>query len=44
MTNLKRGTECVTTLCIAHRLSTLQHFDRIIVMRDGSIIESGAYE
>jgi subfamily B ATP-binding cassette protein MsbA len=32
-----------TTLVIAHRLSTIQNADHIIVMREGSIIESGRY-
>ncbi|MFD0671092.1 ABC transporter ATP-binding protein [Cohnella sp. GCM10027633] len=33
-----------TTLVIAHRLSTIMHADRIIVMRDGEIVEEGAHE
>nr|WP_260405669.1 ABC transporter ATP-binding protein [Paenibacillus sp. 598K] len=33
-----------TTLVIAHRLSTVQQADRIIVMRSGRIIESGSHE
>jgi ATP-binding cassette subfamily B protein len=31
-----------TVIAIAHRLSTLRSFDRIIVMRDGRIIQDGA--
>ncbi|WP_019140582.1 ABC transporter transmembrane domain-containing protein [Noviherbaspirillum massiliense] len=32
-----------TTLVIAHRLATVQHADRIIVMEHGRIIESGTH-
>ena len=33
-----------TTLVIAHRLSTVRHADRILVMDDGEIIEDGAHD
>jgi subfamily B ATP-binding cassette protein MsbA len=33
-----------TTFVIAHRLSTVENADRIIVMEDGRIIESGSHE
>jgi ABC-type multidrug transport system fused ATPase/permease subunit len=33
-----------TTIVIAHRLSTVQHADEIVVMKDGSIIEQGTHE
>lgn len=33
-----------TTLVIAHRLSTLSHADRVIVMEKGRIIQSGTHE
>ncbi len=33
-----------TAIVIAHRLSTVQHADEIIVMKDGEIIESGTHE
>jgi ATP-binding cassette subfamily B protein len=32
-----------TTIVIAHRLSTLSHMDRIIVMDRGRIIEDGSF-
>lgn len=33
-----------TTLVIAHRLSTVEQADRIVVMRDGMIVETGRHE
>lgn len=33
-----------TAIVIAHRLSTVKHADRIIVMKDGRIIEEGNHE
>jgi subfamily B ATP-binding cassette protein MsbA len=32
-----------TTLVIAHRLSTIESADKILVMRDGAIVESGSH-
>ena len=32
-----------TTICIAHRLSTVQHANRIVVMDNGEIVESGKH-
>lgn len=33
-----------TTIIIAHRISSIQHADRIIVLGDGKITESGAHD
>jgi ATP-binding cassette subfamily B protein len=33
-----------TTIVIAHRLSTLNHMDRIVVMDQGHIVEDGTFE
>jgi len=33
-----------TTIIIAHRMSTIQNADRIIVLKDGEIIEQGSHK
>ena len=37
------GNSC-TTFIVAHRLSTVRRADRIIVMKDGMVIESGTFD
>ncbi|AEI96089.1 ABC transporter ATP-binding protein [Roseobacter litoralis] len=41
---LERVMDGKTVLAIAHRLSTLTEMDRIIVMKDGQIVEDGRHE
>ena len=47
-TQIQEGLEAVmqdrTALVIAHRLSTVRHADRIIVMKQGRIIEEGTHD
>jgi len=42
--SLKKMMNIGTTLVVAHRLSTIQHADQILVMRKGKIIESGNHQ
>ena len=44
MTAIEEVSAAHTTLIIAHRLCTVVHADRIIVLKDGSIAESGAHD
>ena len=41
MKNLMQGR---TSFVIAHRLSTIQEADKILVLKDGQIIEQGTHE
>ncbi|KXZ05813.1 bacteriocin ABC transporter ATP-binding protein [Bacillus cereus] len=38
------GTQGVTVIMVAHRLSTIQHANQIFVMEKGNIIERGSHE
>ncbi len=41
---MKKIIERHTTIIIAHRLSTIRHVDRILVFKDGRIVQDGSYE
>ena len=43
-TALRQHSRQRITLVIAHRLATVQHADRIVVMDHGSIVEQGRHE
>ena len=33
-----------TAIIIAHRLSTVRHVDRILVLKEGEVVEQGTYK
>jgi ATP-binding cassette subfamily B protein len=44
ISNIRRSRTGKTTLIVTHRLSAVQHAERIVVLDDGRIIEEGTHE
>ncbi|MBT4378499.1 MAG: ABC transporter ATP-binding protein, partial [Gammaproteobacteria bacterium] len=44
LAGLKRIRASQTTMLVSHRVSTARHADRIVVLEDGQIIESGTHQ
>lgn len=44
MKALKRATEGRTSICIAHRLSTVMDADEILVLENGKVSERGNHQ
>lgn len=42
--NLKNGDLKITTIVIAHRLSTIRYSDKIVVLKDGKVVEEGDHD
>jgi ATP-binding cassette subfamily B protein len=43
LSELKRVRRSQTTLLVSHRVSTARHSDRVVILDDGRIVESGSH-
>lgn len=41
---MNRASKGITTLIVAHRLSTIKHVDRIFAINNGAVVESGTHD
>lgn len=44
LSNIKAATASVSSLIIAHRISSVKHCEQIICLEDGAVIESGTHD
>jgi len=44
LNELRRIMRGRTTIFISHRISTVRHADRIVVLKEGSVVEYGTHE
>jgi ATP-binding cassette subfamily B multidrug efflux pump len=44
LSNLNRITKNCTTLIVSHRISSIKHADKIIVLDQGEIIQEGTHQ
>jgi len=40
---IEKATQGMTTIVVAHRLSTVRHADKIVLIEDGKIVASGTH-
>ncbi|HZG74721.1 MAG TPA: ATP-binding cassette domain-containing protein, partial [Paenibacillus sp.] len=42
--SLKRFLQGRTVITVAHRIQSIQHYDKIVFLQDGKVAESGSYQ